>query len=196
MSGTHHVSGPGTDRALEHLMMSEFGVTGTPPARLSVGLVSAGRVGTAIGAALERRGHVVSAVVARSERSRELASRRLPEARFSDPVAVAGAGELLILAVPDKDLPGVVAELADADAFRPGHIVVHVAGAVGADVLRPAADAGAVVVAAHPAMTFTGTSLDLGRLIDAVFAVSAPAPVLPIAQALVVEMGGEPLVVE
>ena len=46
--------------------MSEYGVTGTPPARLSVGLISAGRVGTAIGAALERRGHVVAAVVARS----------------------------------------------------------------------------------------------------------------------------------
>ena len=44
-------------------------------------------------------------------------------------------------------------------------------------------------------MTFTGTSLDLARLVDCCFAVTAPGPVLPIGQALVVEMGAEPVVV-
>ena len=44
-------------------------------------------------------------------------------------------------------------------------------------------------------MTFTGMSLDLARLVDCCFAVTAPAPVLPIGQALVVEMGAEPVVV-
>ena len=176
--------------------MSEFGVTGTPPARLSIGLVSAGRVGTAIGAALERRGHVVSAVVARSTRSRDLATRRLPEARLADPVAVAKAGELLILAVPDSALPGVVAELADVGAFRPGHIVMHVAGAVGADVLRPAAQAGAVVVAAHPAMTFTGGEADVDRMEGCSWALTSPDETgLVVGQMLVMETGGLPVTV-
>lgn len=176
--------------------MSEFGVTGPPPARLSVSVVSAGRVGTAFGAALERRGHVVSAVVARSERSRELAARRLPEARLTDPVDAAGSAELVILAVPDAALPGVVAELADADAFRPGHIVVHVAGAVGAEVLRPAADAGAVVVAAHPAMTFAGGEADVDRMEGCSWALTAPDEVgLVVGQMLVMETGGLPVTV-
>jgi predicted short-subunit dehydrogenase-like oxidoreductase (DUF2520 family) len=61
--------------------------------------------------------------------------------------------------------------------------------------LADAGRAGAIPLAIHPAMTFTGTSLDLNRMRDAVFAVSAPAAFLPIAQALVVEMGGEPLVI-
>lgn len=177
-------------------MMSEFGVNGTPPARLSIGLISAGRVGTAVGAALERRGHVVSAVVARSERSRELAANRLPEARVADPVTVAEQGELLILAVPDSALSEVVAELADAGAFRPGHIVVHVAGAVGADVLRPAADAGAVVVAAHPAMTFTGGEADVDRMEGCSWALTSPDETgLIVGQMLVMETGGLPVTV-
>jgi len=62
-------------------------------------------------------------------------------------------------------------------------------------VLGPAAAAGGIPLALHPAMTFTGTSLDLVRLADCCFGVTAPGPVLPIAQALVVEMGGEPVVV-
>ena len=40
-----------------------------------------------------------------------------------------------------------------------------------------------------------GTSIDLARLRESWCAVTAPAPVLPIAQALVVEMGAEPVVV-
>ena len=62
-------------------------------------------------------------------------------------------------------------------------------------MLDPARRAGAIPLAVHPAMSFTGTSIDLARLPGTWFAVTAPAPVLPIAQALVVEMGGEPFVV-
>jgi predicted short-subunit dehydrogenase-like oxidoreductase (DUF2520 family) len=74
--------------------------------------------------------------------------------------------------------------------------VVHTAGRYGWKVLHPVVAAGGIPLAIHPAMTFTGTSLDLARLAGCCFAVTAPSPVLPIAQALVVEMGGEPVVVE
>jgi predicted short-subunit dehydrogenase-like oxidoreductase (DUF2520 family) len=76
-----------------------------------------------------------------------------------------------------------------------GQLVVHTAGRYGVDVLAPAAQAGAIGLAIHPAMTFTGTSLDLSRLESTTFAVSAPAPFAPIGQALVVELGGEPVLV-
>src|SRR5207247_5810619 len=62
-------------------------------------------------------------------------------------------------------------------------------------VLGPAVAAGAIPLALHPAMTFTGTSLDLVRLADCCFGVTAPTAVLPIGQALVVEMGAEPVVI-
>ena len=47
----------------------------------------------------------------------------------------------------------------------------------GVDVLRPAAAAGAIPLAVHPALDFTGTSLDLARLAESWFAVTAAAPV-------------------
>jgi predicted short-subunit dehydrogenase-like oxidoreductase (DUF2520 family) len=73
--------------------------------------------------------------------------------------------------------------------------VVHTSGRFGWRVLEPAVNSGAIPLALHPAMSFTGTSLDLARLTDCCFGVTAPGPVLPIAQALVVEMGAEPVVV-
>ena len=72
---------------------------------------------------------------------------------------------------------------------------MHTAPGVGCSVLAPAVAAGAIPLAVHPAMVFTGTSLDLVRLRESYCAVTAPTPVLPIGQALVVEMGGEPVIV-
>ena len=42
-------------------------------------------------------------------------------------------------------------------------------------------------------MTFTGTAMDLDRLADCCFGVTAPEPLRPVAEALVVEMGAEPV---
>jgi predicted short-subunit dehydrogenase-like oxidoreductase (DUF2520 family) len=44
-------------------------------------------------------------------------------------------------------------------------------------------------------MRFTGTSVDVARLRESFCAVSAPKVALPIAQALVIEMGAEPVVI-
>ncbi len=103
--------------------------------------------------------------------------------------------ELVLLAVPDDALEPLVTGLAETGAWQGGQLVVHTSGRYGWRALDPAAGCGAIPLALHPAMTFTGTSLDLSRLTDCCFGVSAPAAVLPIAQALVVEMGSEPVVV-
>ena len=144
------------------------------PARLAVGLVSAGRVGTALGQALESVGHVVGAVVARSAASRERVAKRLPDSEiFNDPAQVAARSELLILAVPDDVLPDVVTELADGGQVRPGTIVMHVAGAHGTAVLAPLTSRGALGLAIHPAMTFVGGAQDTERMRSACFAITA-----------------------
>jgi predicted short-subunit dehydrogenase-like oxidoreductase (DUF2520 family) len=119
----------------------------------------------------------------------------LPGTPRLDPVEVARRAELVLLAVPDDALAGLISGLAAVGAWQPGQLVVHTSGRHGVAVLGPAAAAGAIGLAVHPAMTFTGTSLDLARLAGAVMAVTAPPAVLPIAQALVLEMGAEPVVV-
>ncbi|MEV7973529.1 DUF2520 domain-containing protein [Cellulomonas sp. NPDC089187] len=164
--------------------------------RLGVGVIGAGRVGAVLGSALRSVGHPVVGVSAVSEASRERAETLLPGVPVLDVPEVVRRAELVLLAVPDDALPELVEGLARTGAWQPGQIVVHTAGRYGAAVLDPARAKGVIPVALHPAMTFTGTSLDLARLEGCTFAVTAPTPVLPIGQALVVEMGGEPVVVE
>ncbi len=164
-----------------------------PPARLRVGVVGAGRVGAVLGAALSAAGHPVVAVSAVSAASRQRAAALLPDAAVRPVPDVVAAADLALLAVPDDVLPGLVAGLAATGAVRPGQLVAHPSGRYGADVLAPALRAGALPLALHPAMTFTGTSVDLTRLRGAAFGVTAPDPLRPIAEALVLEMGGEPV---
>lgn len=165
------------------------------PGRLGVGVVSAGKVGAVLGAALRAAGHAVVGACAVSEASRERAETLLPDVPVLDVPAVVERAELVLLAVPDDELPGLVQGLADARIWQAGQLVVHTAGRWGTGVLDPARRLGAIPLAVHPSMTFTGMSLDLARLSDCSFGITAPAPVLPIAQALVVEMGAEPVVV-
>lgn len=162
------------------------------PARLDVGVVGVGRVGSALGAALARAGHRIVAATAVSAPSLRRAQDRLPGAVICPADEVVAMSALVLLAVPDDVLPELVAGLAATGAWRPGQFVVHTSGAHGIDVLAPAAAAGALVLALHPVMTFTGRDEDIERLDGAPFGVSAQARLRPVAEALVVEMGGEP----
>jgi predicted short-subunit dehydrogenase-like oxidoreductase (DUF2520 family) len=109
--------------------------------------------------------------------------------------ALVERSELVILAVPASELSALVAGLASTGAWQPGQLVLHTAAEYGTAVLAPATASGAIPLAIHPAVAFTGTTIDVGQLVGAYFAVTAPSPVQPIGQALVVEMGGEPIIV-
>ncbi|MGB8650104.1 MAG: DUF2520 domain-containing protein, partial [Mycobacteriales bacterium] len=160
-------------------------------ARLSVGVVGAGRVGAVLGAALHRAGHDVVGVSAVSEASRARAELFLPGVPVLEPAEVVRRSTLALLAVPDDALPDLVRGLAAVDAFAPGQLVAHVSGRHGLAALAPAL--GALPLALHPVLPFTGSPVDLDRLRGASFGVTAPDVLRPAAEALVLEMGGEPV---
>ncbi|MBB1253714.1 DUF2520 domain-containing protein [Streptomyces sp. OF3] len=162
------------------------------PARLTVGVVGAGRVGPALAAALALAGHRPVAASGVSDASRSRAAELLPGVPLVEPAEVLARAELVLLTVPDDALPGLVAGLAETGAVRPGQLLAHTSGRYGVGVLEPALRVGALPLALHPAMTFTGTSVDVQRLAGCSFGVTAPEELRLAAQALVIEMGGEP----
>jgi len=162
------------------------------PARLTVGVVGTGRVGPALAAALALAGHHPVAASGVSDTSRRRAANLLPDVPLVEPAQVLAKAELVLLTVPDDALPGLVSGLAETGAVRPGQLLVHTSGRYGVGVLDPALRAGALPLALHPAMTFTGTSVDVQRLAGCSFGVTAPYELRMAAEALVIEMGGEP----
>jgi predicted short-subunit dehydrogenase-like oxidoreductase (DUF2520 family) len=162
-------------------------------AGFSVGVVGAGRVGAVLAAKLDNAGHHVVAAAGESDASRHRIDTLLPGVTVDKPSAVARACDLLLLTVPDDMLANVVSVLAASGAIREGQYVVHTSGRHGLAVLEPAAEVGARPIALHPAMTFTGTEIDLDRLSGCVFGLTAGDAERDVATQLVADLGGRPM---
>ncbi|HWU24020.1 MAG TPA: Rossmann-like and DUF2520 domain-containing protein, partial [Nocardioides sp.] len=149
-----------------------------------------GRVGSVLAAALRAAGHEIVAVAGESDASRGRAADLLPGVPLHKPTRVAREADLLPLTVPYDMLSNVVTMLSESGALRAGQYVVHTSGAHGLAILEPAARVGARAVALHPAMTFTGTAVDLDRLAGCVFGLTAGPLERPLAERLVRDLGG------
>ncbi|WP_101525526.1 Rossmann-like and DUF2520 domain-containing protein [Nocardioides houyundeii] len=160
---------------------------------LRVGVVGAGRVGAVLSAALRAAGHDIVAAAGESDASRSRIAALLPGVPVEKPSVVARDCDLLLLTVPDDMLGNVVSMLAASGALHEGQYVAHTSGRHGLAVLDQAVAVGARPIALHPAMTFTGTAVDLPRLTGCVFGVTAGEAERELTESLVADLGGRPM---
>ncbi|MDP4589133.1 MAG: DUF2520 domain-containing protein [Candidatus Nanopelagicales bacterium] len=163
------------------------------PPRLDVGVVGTGRAGSVIGAALKRAGHQIKACTAVTDLSKLRAEALLPGVAILSIEETVADRDLILLSIPDDVLAEVVSGLAATNAVSPGTFVLHLSGRYGIDILRPLTEQGCLPLALHPVMTFTGTSIDLNRLSACPFGVTTHQTLRPVAETLVMEMGGDPV---
>lgn len=156
--------------------------------QLTIGVIGAGRVGTVLAAKFRSAGHTITSVSGRSDATHLRVETMLPGVAIVEPAAVAALSDLLILSVPDDDLILVAEELAATAMVRPGQVVMHTSGRHGLDALAALTRRGARPIAFHPAMTFTGTDVDLDR--TCVFGLTAADTEHALAEELVSELGG------
>ncbi len=118
-------------------------------------IVGAGRLGTALAAALARRGWQAEAIVDRDARAARESRRIIGCGRASTALAAAAkAGGTVIIAVPDDAVGGVAAALARTKGSWAGRSVMHTSGLLPAAVLGPLARRGALVASLHPVQSF------------------------------------------
>jgi len=164
------------------------------PSRLGVGVIGAGKVGPVLALALAGAGHSIVGITPPGT-DEERVSAMLPGVPFLSPHDICERSELVLLALPDDQLPGFIEGMASSGGFVAGQIVTHTSIVHGLEVLQPALSQGVIPLGLHPLMEFSGWSMDVAKMTGAWCVVSAPAVASPIAHALAVEMGMEPLVV-
>jgi len=158
----------------------------------NLSIVGAGTVGSAVGRLLAGKGYRIRTV---HDLEPERA-RRLAEAVGAVPVgtaveAVRGA-EIVFLTCNDTALAGLAQELADQQGFRPGQIVLHMSGALGSDVLAPAAAAGAGTMAVHPLQSFASSEEAMRILPGSIFSLEGEETVRQLVESIVADLGGIP----
>jgi predicted short-subunit dehydrogenase-like oxidoreductase (DUF2520 family) len=118
-------------------------------------IVGGGRLGTALAAALVRRGRQVEAIIDRDGRAARESRRIVGRGRASTSLAAAAkAGGTVIIAVPDDAVAGVATALARASGLWAGRDVFHTSGLLPARVLGPLAARGARIASLHPVQSF------------------------------------------
>jgi len=155
-------------------------------------------VGTAVGHILYRAGEKVTAVACRSEESLDRVREYVPGALFTtDVVKAARRGNVIIITTPDDLIADTCLTLVSGGAVTRGSHVVHMSGALGLDILEPAAEAGASTVSIHPLQTFADVKRAVQKMPGSVFAVTArDAVTRDWAYSLVRRLGGEPVYLE
>lgn len=115
---------------------------------LSIGILGAGRLGSALTAALLAAGYHVTVASRTADHARRLgAALDVPALK---PARLVDECDLVFLAVPDGAIDSVAAAL----PWRAGHFAVHCSGALGLDALDAAAERGASVGCLHPLQSF------------------------------------------
>lgn len=161
--------------------------------KFKIGIVGCGKVGGVLGASFMQAGHEIVGVYTCSENNIERAQVLMPDVPILDIEQTVRASEIVFFTIPDDELAPTISGLAKLGVFKQGQILVHTSGATTLEVFAPATQQGVIPMSIHPVMTFTGTSLDIAKLKNASFAINAPKLMIPIAQALVLELGAEPI---
>lgn len=163
---------------------------------MKVGVIGDEPAGLILAKAWAGAGHELIGVYVESVAAIERVENLMPDVPIAPMAAVAEDADLVILSVPYADIELTCEGLSDLGVFGPKKIIVQLSPHHGYQVLAAAARLGAIPVALHPVMHFTGTSMDLTVLKNTTVAISAPEPLLPIAQALAIELGAEPAVIQ
>jgi predicted short-subunit dehydrogenase-like oxidoreductase (DUF2520 family) len=156
-------------------------------AKLKLGFIGVGTVGTALAISLSARGYLVAAVFSRSRESSKKLSREIEGCRaFDDPQAVADAADLVFLTTPDDAIASVASQV----KWHDGQRVVHCSGADSTEVLEPARLLEADVGAFHPLQTFASVSQAIDNLPGSTFAIEANPPLLDMLKSMAEALGG------
>lgn len=164
--------------------------------RLKIGLIGDEIQGIMLAKAWAGVGHEVVAAYLTTEAAAERADALLPGVKLTDMPRTAEAADLLLLALDEASLEPAVTSMAELGLLGPRKILIHFSPKFGYGVLASAARVGALPIALTPLLNFSGTSIDLIALRSAMVAITAPEVLLPIAQALAIELGSEPILIQ
>jgi predicted short-subunit dehydrogenase-like oxidoreductase (DUF2520 family) len=157
-------------------------------------IVGAGRLGTALGAALVRRGWKIALVVDTDARAAREGRRLIGAGRAATALApTSRPGEVMIIAVPDGAVGRTATALARSGISWAGRTVLHTSGLLPAAVLEPLRRRGARTASLHPAQALSRKDAPASAFKGITWGVEGDAEAVETAGSIVRGLGGRVL---
>lgn len=157
-------------------------------------IVGAGRLGTALAAALVRRGWELRLVVDEDLRAARESRRVIGSGRAAAMIGRASRpGDVVIVAVPDAAVGRVAASLAASGPDWAGRTVFHTSGILPAGALGPLRERGARTASLHPAQSIPRKDTPASAFREVVWGIEGDEEALVTAHAIVRSLGGHVL---
>ncbi|WP_346353689.1 Rossmann-like and DUF2520 domain-containing protein [Azotosporobacter soli] len=123
---------------------------------LTIAVIGAGKVGSALARALQISGCDIAAVFSRRRSCAERLAQEVGATVTNCAAEAAALADVVLLATPDAVIADVAEELRSAGCLREGQSVLHMAGALGGEPLASLAGGPASLGCLHPLQTFAG----------------------------------------
>lgn len=156
----------------------------------SFALIGCGKVGSALAYLLKEKNYPVVGVASKSLTSAQKLAEKLNCQAVDKPEKITRQAELVFITTPDREIAQVAQSVARQGGFRPGQVVIHTSGVCGAGELRRVQEAGAFAVSMHPIQAVADVETALKNLPGSYFALEGDAEALPVATAIVSDLGG------
>jgi predicted short-subunit dehydrogenase-like oxidoreductase (DUF2520 family) len=157
-------------------------------------IIGAGRLGTALGRALAKKGHVIKALTCRGRASAKESRRVIGRGRiYRHNAAAAARGQVIFLCLADDQVRKVAAELARANIDWTRKIVFHTSGLLSSGALALLKEKGAATASFHPVQSFARKDTPPAYFKGIYFGLEGERRALTLARKIVQQLGGHPL---
>ncbi|MDR2018342.1 MAG: DUF2520 domain-containing protein [Syntrophobacterales bacterium] len=123
---------------------------------MKIGIIGAGKVGTALAYSMKKKGLHISAISDVSRESLSLAERYLGKGILYtvDNTKAVNSSDVIAVTTQDREIGRVAEEIYDSPAIVDGKLFFHTSGARPSSVLTPLDGKGAILGSLHPLQTF------------------------------------------
>jgi predicted short-subunit dehydrogenase-like oxidoreductase (DUF2520 family) len=157
-------------------------------------IIGAGMVGTAIGFLLKKAGYKVIAIADKSPAALKRALPYTGGKAFRKPQEAVQEADCILITTPDDAISSACQEIALCQAIK-GKLVLHMSGAGGLDLLKPAKKAGAAVASIHPLQSFSSIDQAIKNIPGSYFGITADKKAQLPAKKIVHDLGGIPFLI-
>jgi predicted short-subunit dehydrogenase-like oxidoreductase (DUF2520 family) len=160
---------------------------------MKIGIIGAGKVGTALGYALKEGGFCVAVVASRRETSLETARSYIGAAPVytTDNTQALELADVVAITTQDREIGRVAEQLSRWEGNVSDKTVFHTSGAHASSELSPLRERGAHLGSFHPLQTFPDIDAGIAVLPDTYIFIEGDEGALPVLQRLAATIGAE-----